>query len=330
MCFFENASQMPDPKGTKRKIATIAHDHNVRLFLVCLLVTVILWIVLTLSASRSKRYTCPVKYVGYGKQEYVLLADSTLTFDIECSGFEHLHTLFWKETPEININLRKHGGKSLYIRDLSEQILSQLGFSEGRTINFLTDSLRLNFQKRMSKKVKVDISGIKLAFAEQYGVYGMPVVSPDSITFYGNLESLKKVNSVQVVDTQLTNLNRNRVCEIPLRPDWRRFAGVCPSQEKVKVTVNVERQTEVRYSVPLKFTCSDTSVHAKLYPSNVEITSRVAMRDYKSMSPDLFTAAVFYDVNEKKDTLPVFISEFPQFVHISKVEPKNVRYLIIK
>lgn len=321
---------MPDTKDAKRKIATIARNHNVRLFLMCLLVTMVLWMILTLSVSRSKRYTCPVKYVGYGQREYVLLADSTLTFDIECSGFEHLHTLFWKRSPEINIDLRNHKGKSLCVKDFSEQILAQLDFPEGRSITFLSDSLRLNFRKRLSKKVKVDISHMKLSFAEQYGIYGVPKVTPDSIVFYGNPESLKDLNSAHVVDTQLSGLKENGLFELPLRPDWKRFTDIYPSRESVKVFVNVERQTELRFNVPLDFQCEDTSVHAKLYPSSVVVTSRVAMRDYKSISSESFKAAVRYNVDEKKDTLAVFISEFPQYVHISKVEPKNVRYLIIK
>ena len=320
---------MLKPNDTKQTISTIAHNHNVRLFLICLLITIILWIILTLSTSRSQRYTCPLKFSGYQQQEYVLFADSTLTFDIECSGFEHLHTLFWETPPEINITLPKKPCKSLCISDFSNQILLQLGFSEGRKISFMSDSLRLNFQKRTSKKVKVDISNLKLSFVEQYGIYGVPKVSPDSMTFYGSWESLQKLESVQIVDTQLVNLKDNTVCKLPLSPNWKQY-NVRPEQESVELKINVERFTEAKYLVPLHFVAHDTAIHAKLYPSNVELTTRVAIRDYKSVSSEKFTANVFYNSTERSDTLPVVISEFPQFVHISKVEPNNVKYIIIK
>jgi hypothetical protein len=92
----------------------------------------------------------------------------------------------------------------------------------------------------------------------------------------------------------------------------------------------VERYTELSVLVPIKFYSSDSLVDVRLYPESVEVLVDVALKDYKSIKPHMFTASVEYTGDVSQDLLSVGLSKFPSTVRIKKVIPEQVQYVIIK
>ncbi|MBO7540668.1 MAG: YbbR-like domain-containing protein [Bacteroidales bacterium] len=320
-------------KRTKRTIIDFFSNHNLRSFIVCLLITVVVWTLMSLSESKSVRHTHPLQFTGYDKNKYAITADTAIMLEINGSGFELLKTAFWKKVPEITIDLkgmRLRHRNSIATADLEKEFLSQLKLYENQTIHFGEDSVVFFLNARNSKRVKVDISGIDFEFSPQYGIYGNPTVTPDSVTIYGDSNALAEIKTVGVVGKKISNIETDSTYTVDLQPVWKQYSDVYPSVKKVKIRLSVERFTEASYTVPIDFVFRDTSVHAKVYPPTAEITCKVALKDYKRITPEMFRANVFCENLHRQDTLSITVSQFPKQVRISKIKPEYVQYVIIR
>ena len=320
-------------KKTKRTIIDFFSNHNLRSFIVCLLITVVVWTLMSLSESKSVRHTHPLRFTGYDKNKYAITADTAITLEINGSGFELLKAAFWEKVPEITINLKgMHLGhrNSIATADLEKEFLSQLKLYENQTIHFGEDSVVFFLNARNSKKVKVDISNAVFEFGSQYGIYDNTIITPDSVIIYGDSNALSHIQKIGVEQTIISNIDNDSTYIIDLQPIWKQYSDVYTNVKKVKIRLSVERYTEANYTVPVKFVYSDTTVHAKVYPSSATITCKVALKDYKSITPDMFVVSAFCENLHHQDALPVTVSRFPQHVRVSKIEPDYVQYVIIQ
>lgn len=317
----------------KRTIIDFFSNHNLRSFLVCLLISVVVWTLMSLSEKKAIKNTHPLRFAGYDKNKYAIKSDTTLTLEINGSGFELLQTSFWEQIPAITIDLKgrklKHHNK-IATSDLQKEVLEQLKLYENQTIVFSEDSIEFWLMERNSKKVKVDISNIDFEFGPQYGIYNSPTITPDSIVLYGDSSSLAEINSIGVVGKKIANIETDSTYIFDLQPVWKHHSDVYPNAKKVKIRLSVERYTEVNYTVPIDFVFRDTSVHAKVYPPTAEITCKVALKDYKKITPEMFRANVVCENLHRQDTLPITVSQFPKHVRISKVKPEYVQYVVIR
>ena len=320
-------------KKTKRTIIDFFSNHNLRSFILCLLITVVVWTLMSLSETKSVRHTHPLQFTGYDKNKYAITTDTAITLEINGSGFELLKTALWEKVPEITIDLKgmhlAHRN-SIATADIEKEILSQLNLYENQSIRFAEDSVVFFLNERNSKKVKVDISNIDFEFGPQYGIYNSPTITPDSIVLYGDSSSLAEINSIGVVGKKIATIETDSTYVFDLQPVWKHYSDVYPNAKKVKIRLSVERYTEVNYTLPIDFVFRDTSVHAKVYPPTAEITCKVALKDYKKITPEMFRANVVCENLHRQDTLPITVSQFPKHVRISKVKPEYVQYVVIR
>ena len=324
---------LPMTHKTKRTLIDFFSNHNLRAFLVCLLITCVAWVLMSLSEIQSMRHTHTLRFSGYDQNRYAIQADTTITIEINGTGFELLKTVMWEKAPAITIDLKGHRLRhrnSIATADLEKEILAQLNLFDNQKIRFSEDSIVFWLNARNSKKVKVDISDIDFEFAPQYGIYGNIAISPEFITIYGDSTSLAAIQKVEVVKTKISNIDADSTYTVALKPVWKHYSDTYANAEKVRIRVPVERYTEADYTVPIEFVFRDTSVHAKVYPPTAEITCKVAIKDYKTITADSFRANVFCENLHRQDTLPITVSSFPENVRISKISPEYVQYVVIK
>lgn len=317
----------------KRTIIDFFSNHNLRSFLVCLLITVVVWTLMSLSEKKALRYTHELCFAGYDQNRYAINSETTITLEINGSGFELLRTLTWKTPPPITIDLSGHRLKhrnSIATADIEKDILVQLHLFDNQKINFTEDSIVFWVNARNSKKVRVDLSDVDFDFAPQYGIYGKPLLSPDSVTIYGDSISLAAIDKIGAVKTKIHNIAADSTYVLPLQPVWKKYSDVYTDVDKVKIRIPVERFTEASYTVPISFVFRDTSVHAKVYPPTAEITCKIALKDFKGIVAGNFKASVYCESLHNQDTLPVIVSSFPENVRISKIKPEYVQYVVIR
>lgn len=316
--------------------------HRLRAFLVIVSLTIAVWFFTMMSDIHTYPTQVRLQMVGYDTARYALMsADSVLNITIESNGFSAARRALLLKQRTLRVDVSSlmpdtsvHATSvqaAVSVADSLESLMHQLRLPGVQRVRSAKDSLRLSLKERCSRRYLVSISPATFSFEDQYGLCGQPTVEPQEVVLYGSAESLEKINEVRVMPTAVANIHQTGSYKLDLEAVWASYPDVHPSVRQVKVTVPVERYVEKSVTVPLKFVCSDTSLHVRLYPERVEVEMWVTSKDYARLSEDMVSAEVRYDISNKNEGgLPVVVTAFPAFGRVKRVIPDNIQYVVIK
>ena len=319
--------------------------HRTLTFMVILALTTLVWLAVAMSEPREYSLAVKVEMTGFDKSRHVVLsADSAVTIQVQSSGFNALLFSLKKEPLVLEINMNgenvrqfvRHDGKkqllcrSVSVDDLGESLVGKLSELGMQQVGSLKDSLRLVLSERSSKILPVDIGNVKTSFAEGYGLYGEPSVTPSQITLFGDEEVLSKIDKVSVMPTNINSLTQSGTFNLMLDTSWR-AADVYASTDKVTLTVPVDQYVEREYTLPITVTGLDSLIRMNLYPDKVTLKVWVPRRDIATVTADRFEVAVDYaDATPRSSMLTPRLVRFPQTVRIHTLAPDQVKYVVIK
>lgn len=316
----------------------ITQKEKIKPFLGCLLITVVFWMVQTLSDTYEYEKLYPIEFSGYDKQKYsFIMADTVINLSVKSTGFQYITGLFDRNGKIIfdvnNENYYETAGNRVYalsLKDNKDAIKDQIVFLRQKEMQFQTDTVRMLLARRAAKRVKLEVENVDFLFEPQYGLYGKPTITPDSIGIYGSEKSLEKITKIETARQTIRKINKTGFYNLKLKSPADKYPDVQLSTDYVRIHLPVEKYTEMRVVVPLDFKAQDTPLQVRLYPESVEILLDVALKDYKTINEDMFAAEVRYDGDVTKNMLPVQISKFPSNVRIKKIKPEQIQYVIIK
>lgn len=316
----------------------ITQKEKIKPFLVCLLITIVFWMVQTLSDTYEYEKVYPIDFVGYDNQKFSFISsDTVMSVSVKSTGFQYISGLFERNNvvkfDVKNESYYETGGNKVYalsLKDNKDKIKEQVLFLRQKEMQFQTDSVRLILAQRATKKVKPIVENVEFSFDRQYGLYGKPKVYPDSIEIYGSEKSLENITEIETKQQTIYNINKTGFYELELKSPADKYPDIQLSTEYVKIHLPIEKYTEMKIMVPLEFKVEDTSLQVRLYPESVEVILDVALKDYKTINEDMFAAEVQYTGDVTKNMLPVQLSKFPSKVRIKKIKPEQVQYVIIK
>lgn len=319
--------------------------HSTLSFVVILALTVLVWFAVAMSEVREYPVRVKVEMTGFDRNQYaVVQADSMVTLQVEATGFSALLYGLTEKPVTLKINMRGENVRTWYregeagkllcrsvsVDDLGDRLANDLSGNGMRQIGSAKDSLRLVLAERKSKVFRVDISDVNVSFAEGYGLYGEPLVSPAEVTLYGDEESLSRIERVRVMPVNIKGLTKSGAYMLSLDTAWRNN-DVYASTDKVTLRVSVEQYVEREYTLPIEVSESDSLTRLNLYPDKVQLRVWVPRRDIASVTADRFSVAVDYrDVTSRASKLKVRLNRFPQTVRIHSLTPEEVKYVVIK
>lgn len=319
--------------------------HSTLTFFVILVLTVLVWGGIAMSEVREFSLQVRVELSGFDKSRYaVVQADSTLTLQVESSGYRALLYSLKDDPIVLTLNINgesvrrasrqgEHGNqlyRAVSVNDLGDKFSNELTERGMRQVGSAKDSLRLVLAERRSKVFRVDISDVNISFAEGYGLYGEPTVSPTEVTLYGDEESLARIEKVSVKKITINKLMRSGRFYLDLDTSWRKD-DVYASTDNVVLTVPVEQYVEREYSLPIEVAGLDSTVKVNLYPDKVMLRVWVPQRDIASVTVGHFSVVVDYrDVVAHADVLKARLVRFPQMVRVHSLSPEEVKYVVIK
>lgn len=254
---------------------------------------------------------------------------------IRCKGFK-LAGLQFGRIPTVKIdiaNVRPYKGKGKYNSYLVtgpfiEPIANQLRIVDN-IYKVLPDTLFFSLKRVVSKKVPVKLD-LKLDCAKQHHIYGSVKYEPDSITITGPSDEIDEVSAVHTKPLNLKNISSSQYFAVPLEKDSR-YKCLSYSSQTVKLMIPVEKYTEVTFTVPVTVKKNGQEFSVKIFPENVNITFMVALRDFKTIKPEMFKVNVrTSDISPFTKKLKVSVAEFPGIVNITRVDPEKVEFIIIK
>lgn len=297
-------------------------------FLVILGVTAFVWLGVSMAEPIEYPVRVQVETMGYDTVRYaVVKADTALTLRVKTDGYRALLYSLRHETPVLKVAVADEGLKhSIPAADVYELLKAQMYgvISVGGNI----DSLRIVLAERHHRSFRPRLDKVEFSFAEQYGLYGQPEVTPSEVILYGTEESLAGIEDIFVAKASVKDISASGSYLLPLEAVWESRVDVKPSCREVSVYVPVEAYVERDYRVPIKVLGADSTVEMRVYPDEAVLHVWVAQCDLHR-TPEFSVAIDYSDVLAHKELVPRVV-DFPGYVRLRSVEPKTVQCVIIK
>lgn len=329
---------MPDKKKKpKRTGAGFTRKFRAFIFLVCLTVSVFLWLIIKL--SREYEVVLPYSYSckNIPSERVVESRSDTIIFlTVRTKGFNILYERYIRTPEPLVLNLKyfrnMHRNATQEIEfpivNYTDVLSSQLKYTNQITAVF-PERITIKLNKLHRKKVAV-IPHLDLTFADQYMLYGKAVVSPDSVLVGGPKGIIDTLTFITTEKYKNTGLKENASVRIPLVLPSKNIS-VSMSAKEVNVVIPVEKYTEKEIEVPLIVRNKPLKMDVKTFPDKVKIYCFVALKDFDLVLPSMFSAQVDFKESEKgTNMLTVNVPEYPSNVKVTRFIPQRVEYIIMK
>ena len=308
-------------------------DQRTVTFLIALLIASGLWLLIKLSGNFQTEHKIQIGYQNFPIDKVLInKPDSVLKIRTNNNGFGVLGQILFARNKSLTIDFEtarflrtKEGIQTYYILCSSLQSEIEDEFkSADQILNIQPDSLIFVFEKLASKKLKIQ-AHINLSFDPRFKQYKKMILEPDSLVFFGPTSLLDSLTTINTYPFDLQNINTNIDTIIPLHlPDNKLIS----SRENVKFQLAVEEYTEGKINLPIQIE-SDAATQYKIFPSEVQVTYQVALKDYAKVNSNEFELLASPDSTEAGKLL-LELSKQPKNVIVSNIQPATAEYIIIK
>ena len=297
--------------------------------LVILCITAAVWLGLAMSEEKEYPLHVRIEATGYDTLRYALVsADTAIDVRLRVNGFSALGYSLFRSQPVCKVAFSGEGERMAAGSDVVAEALESR-FPGMHFVEMAADSLRLLLAPRGSRRYKPSIDQAVFSFAEHYGLYGNPVVSPAEVVLYGSEASLKQIDGLSVAKASFDGIHASGTYRLPLEPVWEQVPGVTPSCTSVEVFLPVESYVEQRYVVPVTVAGADSAFRYRIYPPQVTVSVWIAERDLH-LVPQLSVTIDYADVCRHSQRLVPTLASFPSYVRPRSVEPAEVQCIVIR
>ncbi len=327
MKFFKrNKANLKDAARSNRRVVT---------FIFCLLISVFVWLLMSLSREYTISVSFPVKYTNLPKDKLIVnQLPEIIDIDIRSTGFYLLGYKLKQHRETVTLDIKDAKPSAIknnyYINCNSrlDKITSQ--FNEAiKVVHIKPDTVFINYNKKISKTVRV-IPRLNIEFAELYQQSDSIQIEPRTIEVMGSKEALAKI---EFVETAIYNLkNQSSPVLMDLRIDRTpAMKQVEFSQNTVKARINVTRFTEAQQELPVEVENLPNGLNLKTFPDKVFVKYQVAFDDYGKVNASDFRIAVDYSkIETGSNKLKLIVLKAPANVRLVKLSTEKVEYIIRK
>jgi len=330
-----NLSFLKKIKTSSEKKESVHLNRRVITFMICILVSISFWLLMSLSKEYTITANFPVNYVNL-PEDKVIANQLPRTFDIEIksSGFNLMMYKFKRHRETLLINIQ--GAKPLrsknnfYLNTAStiDKIAAQFN-SQIRVLKIVPDTLFFNFNKKVTKAVPVK-ANIAISCDHQYQQTDSIKLTPTFIKISGAADIINKIDYVETVPVNFKNVDKPLSLKLNILTT-QALKQVDLSQTTVKATVNVKKYTEASIELPVEVENLPAGFGLKTFPDKITVKYNVAFDDYGKINALQFRAVVDYaKIESGNNKLKVHLVQFPQEVRSIKINPEKIEYIIRK
>ena len=315
-----------------------ASKRRLHIFVLCLICSALFWLFTKLSQENQSDFQHYVIVQDFPEgQTGVNQSDSLVSYTLETSGlrliteryFTHKDTLFFKAENLPTIQRKEQLTHYITEEDLSNTLREKYG-DVAQLAQVKTDTIFIEAVPAVTKILPVYIHK-DISYQKRFGLYGEIAVEPDSIAVTGPKTILDTLEVVRTVHWHQMNIRSTvrKTLDLDL-PSVLLQA----EESKVRLHLPVEEFTEASITLPIAIDCPLPLEEGqlRLFPSNVELTYLVALRDYRLVNENMFEVSITcpqadVDVSER---LYVRLDKYPAFVEVLNIRPSSVDYVILE
>jgi hypothetical protein len=305
------------------------NKRSIFTFLIFLVISTAAWFLVKLSENYVTQTTFRLQLEEVPADKWVSSDEQSVKMSLNIDGF---HTLRYKmirdrfvtiPLDEVPFRLENNNTYSFSSQYVAEKVAERLGINAS-DITMNDAKIYFNMDALKSKVVPIVLQS-DITTARQYGIYGIPMLDPSSVTIYGPQEVIDTIKTVRTEPLTMNNVSQNFSATVALDLlDGQIHSDV----KEVKAEVQVEKYTERDVEVPIKVT---NSLKMRFFPETMSVKCLVAMRDYASINPESFSVAIDeQQLKAMQPLLDVHLASWPPTVQILATRPDKVEYLIVQ
>jgi len=314
------------------KEGRLRFSQKAYIFLFCILLSTFFWFLSSLSKSYTTQLEIPVKYVSFD-EKFVLDQEppKALTIKVKSNGFELLgeQMTLRKEALQIDLSQARQKRKNHFFL-LTNQFRPQIRELLDPDIELLTiqpDSIQLNTQKRIAKKIAVKLQS-NYSIKSGYALRGEPILKPESILVSGPADYLATFNEVKTIEVNEKNISDSLHLRVALQGEDG-VKGLQYEQSEVELIIPIEKFTEKSLRLPIQIDSTTLSANLITFPNEVEAIVLVPLSKYKQLDANMIQAKVIYNQESKKNKkLDVQLENVPNYAKLVRISPERVEYII--
>ena len=304
------------------------------LFIICLFIAALFWLLIKLSDIYSVNYSFALKYNNApASLRLTRVIDSTLDISLTARGFAILKLNLFNDMETLDINLDNytidHKGDikyGIFTQELTSRLAGLVNVGE-KDIQLSRASLTFELEKTGSKIISI-VPNYDIIFTDQFDLYEEVKLDPSEVTVYGPQSVLDSLYSISTQKLILENVQTDQEIGIELNNPNPELLSLGNNQSTLYF--KVEKFTESELLVPVNL--SNLKYRIKTFPMQVSVFYRVAQKDFNEVRAHQFNIIPMVDNLDilHAHKLPLKVSKHPDFVRNVRVIPSEVEFLIIK
>lgn len=200
-----------------------------------------------------------------------------------------------------------------------------------RILKVIPDTIYVNFNQKVSKRVPVRTSNVQVNFRAEFQAVDSITVDPAFVTISGAKNSIDKIDHVLTEKVVLKDVNENMSKNVKVIPPLSRNQ-VDVSTSHVTMSLKVAKYTEGSVDLPVEVINLPPGYNIRTFPDRVTVKYQVALSDFESIKPQMFTVTADYGKMKKESgtKLKLELVKSPANIRHSKLIPDRVEFIIRK
>jgi hypothetical protein len=305
-------------------------------FLFFLVLSAAFWFIRSLGEEYETKIEYPVRYINFPENK-VLVGDVPyrLHLVVRARGFSVLKSKLNLDLVPLQFNvssfsLNSMGADTFYVVTETVKEVLSTELDDMTILDISPDTLFFRLTNIAVKKVGVlpVLSLHDKFFQQQFMINGKIETEPDSVIISGPATIINTITQVSTMPVSYTNLNDTAVGEIDIKPmDMITF-----SVQKVKVTIPVDRFTEVEDQLTVVPLNVPDSLNMIPIPGQIQITYRICLSNYNRIINNPLTPRIDYNAIKQINfpRLTIFLTDTPEFISNVQFNPKVTEFLITR
>ncbi len=307
-------------------------SKNTSVFLVCLALSALFWLLIKLSKEHTTTITVPVVYTDMPNDKLLVNELPTeLKVEITTYGFKLLrYSITGKRTAKIsvaNLDIRPTtAGNEYWLPNTQKSIVAKFFPTEVKIGSITPDKILFTYSMLELKRVPVK-TNISIDLPKQFALSSAIRVEPEYINVRGPKNILDTLKAVYTEGLEIKSKPDNNVQQLQLKTNNQ----LKYEQGEVSVTIPIDEYTEVYTEVPITPINVPEGEQLKLYPDKVKVYGLMGMKTYYELLPEDFEIVCDYrKIDFESNSVKLELTEYPNELKSLRFTPQRVEYLIFK
>ncbi|MEQ8358339.1 MAG: hypothetical protein RH860_02550 [Cytophagales bacterium] len=293
-----------------------------RIFALCFFTATVFWVFNSLNKSYTTVINFPLNIV-YDDENFIPVNDLPNSTKMEVSGFgwDLLRWSFGFGLEPMTLIPDDYENNSLSLNNYRNSISEKLG--QVKLNKFINDSLYLDFDRKIEKKLSLSVDESSLKFVEGHRLQDSIIIVPDSVSLTGPksiLENLRDNFKISLPDREIAE-DFDEQIEL----DFISNPLVSLTRETVNVYFKVERIIDKQMNISIE-AVNFPEGDIKIIPESVDFRFKVSEQKFDAIEFDsLIVIADYNKLNSRDSSIKLELKNIPELLEETVLSQDSVK-----